>query len=83
MCSFMMIVLALHTLPPPYWCRDDDGNYLNGRGGRPSVVCNEEASTKGGEYAFLMMMAALGSSAHALGWRLIGPSVVAATLLPM
>ena len=55
MCSFFMIVLSLHTIPEPYWCLDEDGNYLD-----QQDPCNPEAATKGGEYAFLMMMAALG-----------------------
>eukprot|EP00658_Telonema_sp_P-2_P082220 TRINITY_DN8636_c0_g1_i2.p1 TRINITY_DN8636_c0_g1~~TRINITY_DN8636_c0_g1_i2.p1 ORF type:complete len:241 (+),score=46.49 TRINITY_DN8636_c0_g1_i2:124-846(+) len=53
LCSVMMIVLSMHTIPDPYYCRDDDGNYTK-------IVCNPDAKTKGGEYSLLMLLAALG-----------------------
>ena len=27
-CALMLIILSLHTIPEPYWCRDENGKYI-------------------------------------------------------
>jgi uncharacterized membrane protein YgcG len=69
-CTLMLVVLYFEELPPPYWCVDDDGDYIKKRPGlgplqmaNESVVaepCNPHAAKTGGKYALYMSMAAFG-----------------------
>ena len=64
-CFAMLLILSCQTLPDPYWCRDENGEYITtvkGPDGRNQAAepCNESASRKGGHFAFLMMLASLG-----------------------
>lgn len=60
LCCCMLIFLSTHTLPQPYYCRDEAGEYVKKVNGTEAVPCNPSASEKGGEYALLMCLAALG-----------------------
>jgi MFS family permease len=57
MCAIMLIVLSQYPLPAPYYCRDANGEYIKGPDVKP---CNPDAQNRGGEYAMLMCLAALG-----------------------
>jgi hypothetical protein len=64
-CSAMLLLLAQKELPPPYWCRDESGVYVTtvtapDGSKRPAEPCNASAALKGGGFALLMMLAALG-----------------------
>jgi len=64
-CFVMLLILSMQTLPDPYWCRGDDGEYIttvtNADGQKEAAEpCNEDAAKKGGHFAFLMMLASLG-----------------------
>ena len=64
-CTLCLLVLHFRALPDPYWCRDENGEYITtvkGPDGRNQAAepCNESASRKGGHFAFLMMLASLG-----------------------
>lgn len=55
-CALMLLVLALTPLPAPYWCHDTP----TGEANTTAPPCNPEAKKKGGGFAFMMMLAALG-----------------------
>ena len=65
-CTTMLLYLAMTPLPDPYWCRDaNSGAYVttvrHRDGSRTSAEpCNAQAAKKGGGFALLMMLAALG-----------------------
>jgi len=64
-CCVMLVLLSMQTLPEPYWCRDEDGEYITtvtSADGKKTAAepCNEEASRQGGHFAFYMMLASLG-----------------------
>lgn len=65
-CAAMLLLLSFTPLPPPYWCVDEaTGEYVKQRrlaNGTtvPALPCHPESATKGGTYALLMMLAALG-----------------------
>ena len=64
-CCVMLVLLSMQPLPEPYWCRDDDGEYITtvtSADGKSHAAepCNEEASRQGGHFAFFMMLASLG-----------------------
>ena len=64
-CCVMLVLLSMQTLPEPYWCRDEDGEYITtvtSADGKNTAAepCNEEASRQGGRFAFFMMLASLG-----------------------
>jgi len=64
-CCVMLVLLSMQTLPEPYWCRDEDGEYITtitSADGKKTAAepCNEEASRQGGHFAFFMMLASLG-----------------------
>ena len=47
MCAVMLVGLSFHTIPPPYWCQDSDGNYIEENpDGSAATPCNPEANTK-------------------------------------
>lgn len=66
LCCAMLVFLSTHTLPEPYYCRDEAGEYIKMITNKTTGVeehappCNPSASEKGGEYALLMCLAALG-----------------------
>ena len=64
-CCAMLLILSMQKLPEPYWCRDEDGEYITtvtSAEGKNTAAepCNEAASRQGGRFAFLMMLASLG-----------------------
>jgi len=54
LCCAMLVFLSTHTLPEPYYC------FVNGTYLEEEPPCNPSAKEKGGEYAMLMCLAALG-----------------------
>lgn len=62
MCAVMLVCLSMYTIPPPYWCQDEDGSFIktDPETGDTAVPCNPDAPEYGGTYTFLMMSAALG-----------------------
>lgn len=66
LCCAMLVFLSTHTLPEPYYCRNEAGEYIKMITNKTTGVeehappCNPSASEKGGEYALLMCLAALG-----------------------
>ena len=65
-CCMMLLVLSQRSLPPPYWCKDPaTGIYivketLADGTKRAATPCNADAAKRGGQFAMLMMLAALG-----------------------
>jgi len=62
LCAIMLVCLSMYTIPPPYWCRDADGEYIKSDPvtGEVAEPCNPDAPAMAGNYTFLMMLAALG-----------------------
>jgi len=68
LCTIALLVLAAMPLPDPYWCVNEAGDgYVkvdasaSKHGAKQSAEpCNVAAATQGGEYALMMMLAAVG-----------------------
>jgi Na+/melibiose symporter-like transporter len=61
MCAVTLIYLSTLTLPEPYFCRDDAGEYIKQTANSTAAEpCNPSARDAGGEIAMLMCLAALG-----------------------
>jgi len=67
LCCAMLCFLSTHSLPEPYYCiNNTTGEYIKKEYDAdldkmvPAKPCNPGASEKGGEYALLMCLAALG-----------------------
>jgi Na+/melibiose symporter-like transporter len=54
LCCAMLLFISTHSLPDPYYC------FVNGTYLEDEPPCNPSAKEKGGEYAMLMCLAALG-----------------------
>ena len=55
LCFMFLIILATRPLPEPYYCRDENGNFL-----KTSKPCNPNAKESGGFFAILMMCISIG-----------------------